>query len=66
MQFDKQELEKLKSMFRYLIEKKEKESGGHNGFCLLELIPVLDEMTNENTITKRETPTRTIYFLTKN
>lgn len=58
---------KVKKMFLFLIKKKHIYSGGHNGFCLLELTKILDEMIHDQQIINRDTNksnvNRELYFL---
>ncbi len=62
MEFTPEELEKLQRMFLFLIEKKQEQSNGHNGFHLLELQPILNEMVNKGLVKKRPSLNHDFYF----
>jgi len=63
MQFNPEETQKLKAMLTFLVKKKHGESGGHCGFHITELQPILDELANEGIVIARPTIHNTQYFL---
>lgn len=66
MQFTPEEKQKLKTMLKFLVKKKSKESGGHCGFHVHELNPLLDELVEEGHIKSRDTLHSNKFFLTTN
>ncbi len=65
MQYTPEEIKKLKAMLLYLVQKLDKQSGGHSGFHENQFRPVLDEMVQDGTLEKRPTIHTEKYFLTK-
>lgn len=66
MEYTPEEKAKIKAMFKYLVSKKDKVSGGHCGFGLIELQPILEEMVQEGEIITRPTIHNYKYFINKN
>lgn len=66
MEFTPEETKKIKTMLLFLVKKKHNESGGHCGFGILELLPFLRELEQENKIQTRPTIHDNKYFLTNN
>lgn len=64
MTFSEEETKKLKAMFLFIIKRKHKESGGHGGFHVMELEPILEELEKDGEITLRRTINNDRYFLT--
>ncbi|HET8885581.1 MAG TPA: hypothetical protein VFM70_04420 [Salinimicrobium sp.] len=64
MTFTTEEKAEIKEVLLFLIERKSEESGGHGGFHLLELNPILNEMVEEGVILERDTIHCNKYFLT--
>jgi len=63
MKFTPQEITDIKLLLLFLVEKKDKESGGHNGFHISELNPFLEQLDKEGEIKARDTLHNTQYFL---
>lgn len=61
-----EEKEDVKTMLQFLVEKKAKASGGHSGFHETDLKPFLQELVDEQKITKRETIAVDRYYLINN
>lgn len=66
MSLSPEETTKLKAMFMYLAKKRHKESEGKCGFHLMELQPILDELTADGELVKRPTINADKYFLNLN
>lgn len=65
MEFTPKQKNAVKDMLRSLIGEKDKQSGGHCGFHLSELNPLLEEMQQEGTIKIRQTLHNDQCFLNK-
>lgn len=65
MDFTPEETEKLKTMMLFVIKKKHNQSGGHNGFHVSDLEPILNQLEKENKIELRRTINLDRYFLIK-
>jgi len=65
MEFTPEETEKLKAMMMFVIKKKHNQSGGHSGFHVSDLNPILEDMEKEGKIQVRRTINLDRYFLTK-
>lgn len=66
MKFTETEKERLKEMLLYLIKQKEKQSGGHNGFTLFDLRPIIQKLEEEGKIKSRKAKSGVRYFINKN
>lgn len=65
MKFTPEDAKKFKAMLMYAVKKCDEMSGGSNGFHLIYLRPILEELEKEGKIEKRETINRNDYFLKK-
>lgn len=63
MEFTPEEKEKLKAMFLFVVKKKHRASGGHCGFQMRDLNPILEELEAEGKIELRPTINCNQYFL---
>lgn len=63
MTFTPKETKKLKAMLLFLVKKKYNESGGHCGFHIMELKPILEELEKDGEIKLRQTINNNQYFL---
>ncbi len=63
MNFTPEEIGKLKAMLLFLIKKKARESGGHGGFHIHELNPILESLANDGEVISRPTINHIKYFL---
>lgn len=61
-----EEKEDIKAMLQFLVEKKAAASGGHSGFHETDLKPFLEELAEENKISKRATIAVDRYYLINN
>lgn len=64
MTFTLEERTKIKAMLLHLIKQKHGQSGGHCGFLINELNPILEDLVKDGEITKRPTININQYFLT--
>lgn len=67
MEFNEKETERLKAVCQYLVEKKHKHSGGHNGLSIVQLnraiVSILEELVKENKLVVKPTIHGESYFL---
>jgi len=63
MNFSPEEISKIKAMLLYLVKKKHNESGGHCGFSLFEIRPILQEMATKGEVISRPTIHENKYFI---
>jgi hypothetical protein len=63
MKFNQEEISKLKAMLLFLVKRKSNESGGHCGFHLKELEPVLKDLEADGKIETHPTINSQMYFL---
>ena len=66
MEFTKEQRESLKKMMLFLVQKKDKESGGHCGYHPVELLELFEELVTDGQIRGRDTLHTKRYFLVKN
>ena len=62
MTFTPDEMTRIKNMLKFLVKRKSEESDGHCGFHVNELNPILDELSQEGEISRRETIQSSKYF----
>lgn len=65
MNFNQEEISKLKAMLLFLVNKKQKESDGHCGFHLNELEPILQDMEKDGSVETHSTINSRMYFTNK-
>lgn len=63
MTFTEEEKTKLKAIMLFLVKKKHNDSDGHNGFHIIELNPILEELEKEGKIKLRPTINLNQYFI---
>lgn len=63
MNLTKDEKQSVKKMLLFLVKNKSKSSGGHCGFHPMELLPIIEELVQEEEIKARETIHARMYFL---
>ena len=63
MEFTAEEMEKLKAMMMFVIKKMHNQSGGHSGFHVSDLNPILEDMEKDGQIQVRRTINLDRYFL---
>ncbi|MBD0822615.1 hypothetical protein [Aestuariibaculum marinum] len=65
MTFTPEETSKIKAMLLYIIKQNEKQTGGHGGFHITDLNPLLEDLEKEGKIKLRRTIHNSKYFLNK-
>ena len=63
MQFSHDEMTRIKNMLKFLVKRKSEESGGHCGFHVNELNPILDELVEEGQLQSRDTLHSNKFFI---